>query len=109
MKIFARVLSPGGIIVFTTAGEYVAERLTLGEISGLDVEGANNLLAQFHERGYGYTVYPRAPEVPWGRTLFSRTGLENLYAQLADDYQLLASMPRAMIGRQDVSIVQRRH
>ena len=107
LEVFSQIQDEAGAVVFTTAGEYVAERLAMGELGGLDIEGAEELLRQFHETGYGYSRYAKWDEsIPWGRTLLSPSKHLQLYEEIADKYRLLSFMPRGMIGRQDVSIVQ---
>jgi SAM-dependent methyltransferase len=59
LKLFTSVLSPGGLLVFTTHGRYVADRLRGGSQEyGLEEKVIRKLLAEFDREGYGYGDYP---------------------------------------------------
>jgi SAM-dependent methyltransferase len=61
--VFARLaslLSRGGILVATTHGPYVAERIATGErLYGLDTQGVAELLNEYKRSGYGFSPYPK--------------------------------------------------
>jgi SAM-dependent methyltransferase len=55
--LFERALVPGGLLVFTTAGRHVAERMRAGELAGLAPEAASGLLEDYDRSGHGYRDY----------------------------------------------------
>jgi SAM-dependent methyltransferase len=59
LNLFHSLLSPGGLLVFTTHGRYVADRLREGaESYGLEEEVIRKLLADYDREGFGYGDYP---------------------------------------------------
>ena len=91
-----------GVLVFTTAGDYVAEQMRAGELAGLDDAGRASALRDFERTGFGYADYPgrvgyglaRAkPE--WVRTLAERCSL-----------RVVKIAERAWGDRQDVFVAR---
>lgn len=61
LKFFARHLSDGGLVVFTTHGDHVTRRLLeKPDFYGLPRAAIPNLIASYKQRGYGYLEYPGA-------------------------------------------------
>ena len=59
LDLFYSICSPGGIIVFTTHGRYVAERLRGGHYSyGLAQDSIDEILRGYDSSGFGYGHYP---------------------------------------------------
>ena len=55
-------LAPGGTLLVTTHGNWVAARLADGEADyQLDVAGVHRVLAGYRETGFGYADYPWSP------------------------------------------------
>lgn len=59
IKVFCHHLKPGGILVFTTYGDEVFERMRSGATYDLREESLPALLASYTQTGYGYQDYPR--------------------------------------------------
>jgi SAM-dependent methyltransferase len=60
LRFFKRHLTEGGLLVFTTHGDYVAARLPRQEFDyGLDEEQLPPLLERFARDGFAYTGYPQ--------------------------------------------------
>jgi SAM-dependent methyltransferase len=57
LRLFHRALTRGGLLVFTTAGRHVAERMRAGELAGLAPEPARGLLEDYDRTGHGYRDY----------------------------------------------------
>ena len=54
------LLSPRGLVVATTHGPYVANRIASGEKAyGLDPKGIAGLLSAYEHSGYGFSAYPK--------------------------------------------------
>jgi SAM-dependent methyltransferase len=59
LNLFNSLLSPDGILVFTIAGHYVAERLRGGRFTyGLTQNLIHDLLEDYDRDGFGYQDYP---------------------------------------------------
>jgi SAM-dependent methyltransferase len=67
LELFIDHCEIGGIIVFTTAGNYLYEVKARGNNEGIEDEAARTMLEDFHLRGFGYANYPAA------RTFFHNT------------------------------------
>jgi SAM-dependent methyltransferase len=60
LTLFYELLAPEGLLLFTTHGRYVADRLRRGESSyGLDKEAVPGLLADYDRKGCGFREYPQ--------------------------------------------------
>ena len=61
LDLLANLLSPGGLLVFTTHGPFVAQRLRKREFHyGLDETLIPAMIDEYDATGYGYLDYPRA-------------------------------------------------
>jgi SAM-dependent methyltransferase len=63
LKLFESLLSPGGVLIFTVHGRFVAEQLFRPrfDLYGLTEEEVTEILRDYDETGFGYSDYP-APE-----------------------------------------------
>lgn len=63
MKFFQRHLLPGGLLVFTAAGERVAEWMLSREFDyGIAKSAMPQITSRYREGGYAYTDYPYMPD-----------------------------------------------
>ncbi len=63
LGLFDTLLDPGGALVFTTHGRWVAERMRRGRYHyGLSEEQIRSLLADYDRQGFGYQNYGDAPD-----------------------------------------------
>jgi SAM-dependent methyltransferase len=61
LKFFARQLAPGGLVIFTTHGDYVADRIFAeADFYGLPRAQIPALVAAYRQDGYCYLDYPEA-------------------------------------------------
>jgi SAM-dependent methyltransferase len=58
LRVVANVLHPGGILVFTTHGRHVADRLAEDDFYGLRPDARDQALRDFRAGGFGYADYP---------------------------------------------------
>jgi SAM-dependent methyltransferase len=59
LKSFQSLLSPDGLLVFTTHGPFVAQKLrTTGGSYGLDADSISTLVQGYDTSGFGYVDYP---------------------------------------------------
>lgn len=73
-------LTPIGVLVFTTHGPYVANRIHSGEKSyGLEARERQKLLREFDEGGYGFGAYPG--RVDYGVSVCSAERIYGLMAR----------------------------
>jgi len=69
-RLFCRHLSPGGLVIFTTHGDFVLRRLTRRELDyGLAEEQIERIGIDYTQTGYGFEDY--AGEENWGVSLTS--------------------------------------
>src|SRR5205085_7395264 len=62
LRFFARHLAPGGLLLFTTHGEYVAGRIyDMADFYGLHRPDIPALVESFRQTGHGYLDYPEQP------------------------------------------------
>ena len=62
LRFFARQLAPGGLLLFTTHGEFVAGRIqALADFYGLNAADIPALVAAYRQRGHAYLDYPEQP------------------------------------------------
>jgi SAM-dependent methyltransferase len=109
LGLFAGLQDAGGIIVFTTDGQYMVDRMRLGMRNGeLSVQPAETI-REFHETGHCFRASRPAVAagIKWGRALYSRAGLDAVGREVADRYELIGYMPRASFGKQDVTAYRR--
>jgi SAM-dependent methyltransferase len=79
LSLFERSLANDGVLVFTTHGRAMAERL--GAVSLRDfVRPTDNLLADYERYGFGYSDYPRTPR-EYGISLSSPAWVRTLLEQ----------------------------
>lgn len=63
MQLFQRHLVPGGLLVFTAAGERVAEWMLSGEFDyGIAKAAIPRITSQYRDGGYAYADYPYMPD-----------------------------------------------
>ncbi len=59
VKLFSRLINPGGLIIFTLHGRWVERSLATGRyLYGLKPADVAALLAEYYETGFGYADYP---------------------------------------------------
>ena len=58
LHLLASLLSPGGVLVFTTAGRHVVELMRKGELARLSESSARALLDDYEQGGFGFAEYP---------------------------------------------------
>jgi SAM-dependent methyltransferase len=62
LEALAAALAPGGRLLVTTHGDWVAERLAAGEATyELDEAGVERVLDGYRATGFGYADYPSSP------------------------------------------------
>jgi SAM-dependent methyltransferase len=59
LRLFSRHLSPSGVLILTTNGDYVFERLRGGETYELSEGSVRALTTSYAREGYGFQDYPR--------------------------------------------------
>ena len=71
LALFRSLLVPGGALVFTTHGPFVARRLQEGAHNyGLDERLVPRLIDQYQRSGFGYLDYPREVRTRLGLTRY---------------------------------------
>jgi SAM-dependent methyltransferase len=58
LPFLASLLTPGGVLVFTTAGRNVATRMRRGEHAGLSEDVVGRLIDSYDKTGFGFGAYP---------------------------------------------------
>jgi SAM-dependent methyltransferase len=58
LDLFVRSAARGGLIVLTTHGEYVFQRIRAGADYNLTPDGIKTLVRTYEQTGYGYADYP---------------------------------------------------
>jgi SAM-dependent methyltransferase len=59
LELFGRSLAPGGLVVMTTHGERVAEKMERGEFDyGIAADQIPRVISSYRDTGYGFTDYP---------------------------------------------------
>src|SRR5205085_3283412 len=100
LEFFARQLAPGGLVICTTHGDFVAERiLDAAEFYGLPHASIPALVASYRQHGYGYLDYPEAPG--YGVSLTAPAWLRT-QARAAGDLREVYFRPRGWDDHQDV-------
>lgn len=87
LAIFARHLLPGGLLVFTTHGERMIQKMLNREFDyGIAHENISSLIDSYQKKGFGFVNYPNAngygvslttPE--WIRAQTKKPGLNEVY------------------------------
>lgn len=107
LELFHSHLSSGGLLVFTTHGRFVVERLRSGEVDyGLGADFVTSLVTEFDQgNGFGYRDYPSYPGFG-----FSLTSPGWLCARLWElpGLQLVSFTERGWNQHQDVVAVRLR-
>ena len=79
LKYVAEHLNPGGLLVFTTHGDFVVRRLETGQKDyGLGVEKRDSILLQYKKDGYGFIPYSWS--ATYGISVSDRHTVEELIA-----------------------------
>ncbi len=100
LKFFARHLVPGGLLLFTTHGEFVAGRVQeLADFYGLNRADIPALVAAYRQHGHSYLDYPEQPG--YGVSLTAPDWLR-AQAQAADDLREVYFRARGWDEHQDV-------
>lgn len=100
LKFFARQLAHGGLLVFTTHGDYVADSiLDRADFYGLRRAQIPVLVAAYRQDGYGYLDYPAAPG--YGVSLTAPAWIRTL-ARAAGDLREVYFKARGWDNHQDV-------
>jgi hypothetical protein len=100
LRFLGSVLSPRGVLVFTTAGRFVVELMKGGQVSkGLHPEQAAQLIADYERAGFGYQEYRRRSG--WG---LARSSPAWVCATLDEvpELRLVSFVERGWLGLQDV-------
>jgi SAM-dependent methyltransferase len=106
LRLFESVLEPGGVLVFTTAGRFVIDKMKIGKQSvGLRGEQVDRLIMDFERDGFGYQEYVRRPG--WG---LARASPAWVCARLDDvpELRLVSYFERGWLNSQDVVSCVRR-
>ena len=98
LALFERSLAPGGVLVFTTHGRKMAEKLRAVTLRDF-VRPTDNLLADYAHDGFAYSDYPRTPR-EYGISLSSPAWVRALLDE-RPGLQLVSYMESAW-GLQDV-------
>jgi len=106
LRLLESLLEPGGVLVFTTAGRFVIEKMKIGKHSvGLRGEQVDQLIADFEQDGFGYQEYLRRPG--WGLTRASPAWVCSRLDEVPA-LRLASYFERGWLNSQDVvSCVQR--
>lgn len=59
LKLFSRHLSPGGVMIVTTNGDFVADQMRGGATYDLPADAIPDLVSAYDEAGYAYRDYDR--------------------------------------------------
>jgi SAM-dependent methyltransferase len=100
LSFFAGRLSPGGVLLFTTHGRYVRDRLDRGEYDyGLTRETVKDLVGVYDSDGFAYEDYPGQKE--YGLSI-SSTPWVCTQLQVRPDLRLVTFTERGWDNHQDV-------
>jgi len=100
LKFFYHHLSPSGLCVFTTHGQYSVDSLHNGSITyGLTTDRQSQLLSGFREKGYGYADYEK--ENGYGISAVSHRRM-NTVATSIGDWKETIFLERGWDNHQDV-------
>lgn len=105
LALFARVLHPGGLLVFTSHGRHCEQELITGKNRcGLDEQQITALLTSYRHRGFGYVDY--AGQSGYGISLALPSFVLAQFVQ-PSDWQLVGCHEAGWDQRQDVICLQR--
>ena len=106
LQLFDSLLDPGGMLVFTTGGRFVIEKMKAGKQSlGLHEDQAQQLIADFEQTGFGYQEYPRRPG--WGLARASPAWVCSRLVEVPN-MRLVSFVERGWLNSQDVVSCVRR-
>ncbi|MEO6876694.1 MAG: class I SAM-dependent methyltransferase [Opitutaceae bacterium] len=105
LRLFQRVLLPGGIVVFTTHGRLAQRELAAGKpIYGLNEKQMKRVLKDHGKRGFGYVDYVEMPG--YGISLSSPSFVLANFIQ-PSGWRLVSYLEAGWDKRQDVVCLQR--
>lgn len=105
LRFFYRHLLPGGLLVFTTHGRSVLDRLRgRRRAMGLDQQRVGELLASCQKHGYGFVEYPHLPA--WGISVCTPEWVVSHLGEVAD-WRLVYFADKGWANIQDVYAVVR--
>ena len=94
-------LGDSGVLAFSTAGAWPAERLETGATDYfLDREGVESVLAQYRRSGFGYADYPQ--ETGYGISLAAPSSVASMVASLG--LRVVDHRERAFDAHQDLVV-----
>ncbi len=106
LKFLSSLLNNQGVLVFTTAGQFVFELISLGALAGIDKEDASKAMQDFQKFGFGYAQF-QSLEYKFGQTIVKPAYVLSLLEKY-DDLRVLTNTEGGWGGRQDVfSCIQR--
>jgi SAM-dependent methyltransferase len=99
LRLFSRLLAPGGILVFTTQGRCAAARILKENFYGITPEQTTQVVEAYHKTGFGYHDYDWMPgygvslsALPWVLTT----------VQKQSDLRVIALQEQGWDNHQDV-------
>jgi SAM-dependent methyltransferase len=102
LRVFAANLSDNGVAVFTTHGDFVAEKLAAGEDCGVGAEEAGRVLELYRSQGHGFAPYLGAPkDEQYGFAATSPDWMRSQCAQIGE-WNEAFFQPRGWNNHQDV-------
>jgi SAM-dependent methyltransferase len=105
LDLFCRHLSDGGICIFTSHGQHVAEMMERKELTfGLTEERREQILRDYQQKGYGYADYPwlaREGRSGYGISVTSQSRMVEL-AQGVGPWEQAHYLEKGWHGLQDV-------
>lgn len=105
LRLFARVLRPGGLLVFTSHGRHCERELVSGRHDcGLDRQQIARLLGQYRDAGFGYVDYETQPD--YGISLVQPSHLLARFVQ-STNWNLIGLHEGGWDQRQDVISLQK--
>ncbi len=102
--LFERAITPGGLLVATTHGRWVRQRMLEGASYDLPPLAQQRAVTDFDQTGFGYADYARAPG--YGISLCSPSWLLH-EVQQRGTWEIIAFHERAWAQHQDVLVLRR--
>ena len=99
-----RHLSSDGLLIMTSHGKFVVDRIHAGDLYGVAPDLIQNLLNQYDVLGYGYEDYPG--KSGYGISIISRQWFEGLFADRA--YGIVSYLERDWDDHHDVVLIKKR-